>query len=83
MSEVGDIERITQNRVITLLKNQLRYTYLGNWEDRIGNSNIEESILHKYLKDKMSFPDTLINKAREQAKSAGMSPSKWIRSRCL
>ena len=45
MTEVGDIERRTQNRVVQLFQNQLDYTYLGNWEERLINSNIEEGIL--------------------------------------
>jgi len=39
---VGQPERATQNRIIKLFKDELGYTYLGNWEDRIDNSNIEE-----------------------------------------
>lgn len=63
MSEVGDIERLTQNRIVQLFDKKLDYTYLGNWEDRPGNSNIEESILRKYLTDKKRYNPTLINKA--------------------
>lgn len=32
MSEVGDIEKATQDRVVRLFKEQLGYNYLGNWE---------------------------------------------------
>ena len=32
MGNVGDIERITQNRVVKLFKEKLGYTYLGNWK---------------------------------------------------
>ena len=63
MSDVGDIERITQNRVIKLFRDELNYIYLGDWQDRIGNINIEEEILSKYLKEKKKYSDTLINKA--------------------
>ena len=52
MGNVGDIERITQNRVVKLFKEKLGYTYLGNWEDRSGNSNIEEELLTNYLTEK-------------------------------
>ena len=45
MGKVGDIERITQNRVVKLFKEKLGYTYLGNWEDRPNNSNVEEELL--------------------------------------
>ncbi|MFA5545880.1 MAG: HsdR family type I site-specific deoxyribonuclease, partial [Sphaerochaetaceae bacterium] len=49
MSPIGKTERETQNRVIKLLQNELGYTYLGNWKDRTGNSNVEESLLKKWL----------------------------------
>ena len=52
MSEIGQIERITQNRVIKLFRDELGYQYLGNWEEREINSNIEEEYLSKYLKRK-------------------------------
>ena len=52
MGNVGDIERITQNRVVKLFKEKLGYTYLGNWEDRSGNSNIEEELLTNHLTKK-------------------------------
>ena len=50
MSTVGQIERATQNRVVKLLREQLGYTYLGNWEVRQDNSNIEERYLRPFLK---------------------------------
>jgi len=40
MTTVGQIERLTQNRVVALFQKQLDYDYLGNWEDRENNSNI-------------------------------------------
>lgn len=63
MTNVGDIERITQNRVVKLFRDQLNYTYLGNWEDRQGNSNIEEAILQQYLHEKKHYNELLISKA--------------------
>ncbi len=62
MGNVGDIERITQNRVVKMFKEKLGYTYLGNWEDHSGNSNIEEALLTRYL-SKKGCNTTLINKA--------------------
>jgi type I restriction enzyme, R subunit len=52
MGNVGDIERIMQNRVVKLFKEKLGYTCLGNWEDRPNNSNIEEALLTNYLTKK-------------------------------
>ena len=49
MSDIGKPERVTQNRVIALLRDGLAYRYLGDWTDRPDNSNIEESLLTTYL----------------------------------
>ena len=49
MSDVGKPERVTQNRVIELFRDELGYHYLGDWQDRYGNSNIEEDLLTAYL----------------------------------
>jgi type I restriction enzyme R subunit len=62
MNEVGQIERATQNRVVKLFQKQLGFTYLGNWDEREGNSNIEEELLRKYLSEKKHYSETLINK---------------------
>lgn len=51
MSGIGQRERITQNRVIALFRDELRYRYLGHWSDRVGNSNIDEPLLSGYLKN--------------------------------
>ncbi|MBW7990808.1 MAG: HsdR family type I site-specific deoxyribonuclease [Planctomycetes bacterium] len=63
MNQVGDIERITQNRVVKLFEDKLGYEYLGDWQDRPNNSNIEEEFLRTYLKDKKGYGDVLINTA--------------------
>ena len=68
---VGDRERRTQNRVVRLFRDTLKYTYLGNWEDRPDNRNIVESLLRAFLKEQR-VSETLINKALyELAKVAG------------
>lgn len=49
MSDVGKPERVTQNRVIALFRDELGYRYLGDWSDRNSNTNIEEKPLTDYL----------------------------------
>jgi type I restriction enzyme, R subunit len=46
---ITDNERVTQNRVIKLFRNELQYDYLGNWEDRPDNTHIEKEYLEKWL----------------------------------
>ena len=56
-------ERATQNRVVQLLTTQMGYTYLGFWEEREGNSNIEEALLKDWLTRTGKYSEALINKA--------------------
>lgn len=46
---IGQPERATQNRIVALFRDELKYRYLGDWRDRDGNSNIEEGLLTAYL----------------------------------
>jgi type I restriction enzyme, R subunit len=62
MSTVGQIERATQDRVVRLFREQLKYNYLGDWEDRTDTSNIEEKLLRSFLK-RQGYSDALIGKA--------------------
>lgn len=49
MSNVGQRERITQNRVVGFFQKELGYDYLGDWQDREGNKNIEPEYLRQWL----------------------------------
>lgn len=49
MTVVGQPERATQNRIIGLFRDRLEWRYLGDWSEREGNSNIEESLLAAWL----------------------------------
>lgn len=66
----GEIERITQNRIVKLFqeKDGLDYNYLGNWEEREDNSNIEEALLTKYL-ERQGYSPAHISKAIFELKS--------------
>lgn len=33
MNNIGQIERLSQNRIVKLFKEQLGYKYYGNWEE--------------------------------------------------
>lgn len=71
MSNVGQIERRTQNRIVRLFQRELAYTYLGNWEDRQNNHNLEEELLKRYLKGR-GYSEKLIGRAwYELTRAAG------------
>ncbi len=62
MSNVGQRERATQNRIVQFFQTDLGYRYLGNWQDRANNKNIEVDILVDWLK-KRGVSEALINRA--------------------
>ena len=69
MSNVGQLERETQNRVVRFFQNELGYDYLGNWQDREGNRNIEADVLEAWLQQRGVSP-ALINRALRQLDAA-------------
>ena len=76
MNNVGQIERLTQNRIIKLLTDKntgLGYRYLGNWEDRPENKNIEESILKSYLLEKAGYSEELVKRAIYKLQNASLN----------
>ncbi|MBK6870828.1 MAG: HsdR family type I site-specific deoxyribonuclease [Kineosporiaceae bacterium] len=69
MSDVGQVERKTQRRVLELFQEHLGYEYLGNWEYRVGNSNVERDLLVQNLRAR-GYKDGLITRALEQLDKA-------------
>src|SRR6476661_9440786 len=78
MIQVGQRERLTQNRVVQLFRQQLGYSYLGNWQDRPNNSHIETDLLTAFLRDKQSYSDSLINKALYELKKIADDQNKSV-----
>lgn len=73
ITNVGQIERKTQNRVVSLFRDRLGYDYLGNWEDREENNNVEEAYLRPFLM-RAGHSDALIDKAIETLKKSANRP---------
>lgn len=48
-SHIGEPEKSVQNRLLALFKEKLKYEYLGNYEYRTCNRNIERKLLFDYL----------------------------------
>ena len=71
MSNIGDSERKTQNRVINFFKNILHYTYIGNLSEQ-ENSNIIEDKLYEYLKGR-GYSERLISGAIDELKNTSLN----------
>lgn len=65
MSDVGQRERMAQNRVVRHFQETLGFDYLGNWETHAGNSNVEAALLTQNLRAR-GYDENLINKAVDQ-----------------
>lgn len=59
--KVGQVERETQNHVVSMFVNNLGYEYGGNRQD-LDNTNVDESALHAYL-TKAGYEDDLARRA--------------------
>ncbi|MCB0538016.1 MAG: HsdR family type I site-specific deoxyribonuclease, partial [Bacteroidetes bacterium] len=75
-SSVGKLERETQNRVVDLFQNELGYRYLGNWEERENNSQLEEDILRDWLLKKKKYSANLVDNAIRKFSNAVYDQSK-------
>ena len=64
MPNIGDAERKTQNRVVKLFKDKLRYTYLGDLHDT-ENTNLMANRILAYL-NKMGYSDKLAKGAVQE-----------------
>lgn len=69
MTAVGQREIRTQKRVISFFVDALGYAYLGPWQDRVDNSNVEEGLLTDWLK-RNGHGDSVINKVLRELDNA-------------
>ncbi len=77
MSSVGQPERATQDRLIALFRDQLGYRYVGDWNDRGGNSNIEEHLLSAWL-TKYGYTSRQINAALHKLRTEAGNHSRSL-----
>lgn len=66
MNNIGKPERETQNRIVALFKDELKYTYLGNWEDHERVQPIEENLLLDFLINSQGYSDLVAKKAVQE-----------------
>ena len=79
MSKIGEAERKAQTRVIALLSGYsadvpggLGWRYLGDWQKREGNANIEEDYLRPWLLSRGYAPDVVTKAIAELTRAARM-----------
>jgi type I restriction enzyme R subunit len=77
MNGIGKPERVTQNRIIALFRDELGYRYAGDWSDRPGNSNIEEELFKGYLVTCNYSPEQ-ISRAIYLLKTEAENPSRSL-----
>ena len=78
MSTVGQREIRTQRRVVEFFSDTLDYAYLGDWKDRVGNSNVEKELLTDWLK-RQGHSDQVIDRVLFQLdRAAGLGGSKTL-----
>ncbi len=80
MDEIGKPERETQRRLIKLFREELDYKFLGDWSERDGNSNIEETHLANYLKE-AGYSATAISSAIYKLNSRATDTNKSLYER--
>lgn len=77
MSNVNELEIVTQDRIVhKIFEEKLNYTYLGNFEDRKNNSNIEEKLLLKFLIKK--YPEEIAKKAIAELKKVAHNETRSL-----
>ena len=77
MSDIGQPESATQNRVIALFQDELLYRYLGDWTDRPNNSNIEEALLTAFL-SKNAYTPAQISSALHKLRVEADNPNRSL-----
>ena len=77
MTDLGQIERKTQSRIVKLFQDDLHYEYLGDWQDREDNQAIEEKYLSAYL-SKRGYSADLISKAIYELNKTAYAQNKTL-----
>jgi type I restriction enzyme R subunit len=81
MSTVGQRERKTQDRIVRFLTDPagpMCCRYLGNWEARADNANVEEEILRAWLANQGHDPKIITKVLFELSKAKALGGSKTL-----
>jgi type I restriction enzyme R subunit len=78
MSKIGEIERRTQNRVVSFLKDLPAYTYLGTWQDAPRSTNIETDILTDWLRSRGYDVEVVRKAVRQLIRTAALGGARKL-----
>lgn len=74
---IGQPERVTQNRVVALFRDELGYRTLGDWTDRPNNGNVEADLLSAYL-SKRGYSTAQIGRALDRLRAEAGNPNRSL-----
>ena len=77
MNGIGKPERVTQNRVIALFRDELKYRYLGDWSDRSGQQRRRGEAAHR-LPDQCGLFTEQISRAIYLLKTEANNPNRSL-----
>ena len=75
MTAVGERETRTQQRVVGFFRDALGYDYLGHWQDRPDNRNVEEGLLGDWLR-RQGHAEGVITEGAPRAETSGRGQRK-------
>jgi hypothetical protein len=78
MSKIGEIERRTQNRVVSFLKDLPAYHYLGTWEYQPRTTNIEIDLLTDWLHSRGHGAEIVRKAVRHLTKTAALGGAQTL-----
>ena len=78
MNTVGEKEIRTQARVVTFFNEVLGYDYLGNWQERQDNTNIDKGLLTDWLRSRGHDAAIIAKVLHELEKAAAFGGTKTL-----
>ena len=78
MTRVGEREIRTQRRVVGFFRDALGYDYLGHWQDRPDNRNVEEGLLGDWLRRQGHAEGIITRALHELRRAAAVSGSRGL-----
>ncbi len=78
MTKIGEIERRTQNRVVSFLETLPGYSYLGNWQDAPRSTNVEVKILTDWLRSRGHDGEVVRKAIRQLSRTAALGGARTL-----